>query len=73
MEKKSIITETVNVSKIRDYMKQNNLTQKQFAEKCNLNIWNLQSVLSDYKNYKLIYLFKIAKAMDVTVADLCLK
>lgn len=73
MKKNNIITGTVNIAKIKEYMKQNHLTQKQFAEKCNLNIWNLQSVLIDYKNYKLIYLFKIAKAMDVTVADLCLK
>lgn len=70
-QKKTIcITGVVKVDLIRRFIKENKLTQKQFAKMCNINVWNLKSVLSDYQNYNILYLFKIAKAMNILPKDI---
>lgn len=68
--KKQRITGLVRIDLIKEYMKTNKLSQKRFAEMCNLNVWNLRHVLSDDCHFNAIYLFKIAKVMKVNVCDL---
>ncbi len=64
------VTGIVDIEKIKQYMKDNKLSQKVFAEKCGLTVCRLKTVLSDYRNYGISYLFKIANFMEIPVVDL---
>lgn len=68
--KKVNFTGIIKIDLIKNYMKENNLSQKRFAEVCKINVWNLRQVLSDGKDFNIIYLFKIAKAMKIDVCNL---
>ncbi len=60
----------VNTEKILTFMKENKLTKSEFAKKCHINLWNLQAVLSERTNYNIVYLFKIAKVMQIPVSQM---
>ena len=64
------IENVVKTETILNFIKENKLTKRKFAEKCGINLWNLQKVLSGQTNFDVVYLFKIAKFMNVQVCDL---
>lgn len=68
--KKIQVTGLIKINMIKEYMKRNHLTQKQFAEKCGIHIWNLQKVLDNHSDFSVVYLFKIAKTMQINLSQL---
>lgn len=59
----------VNVALIEKYIKDNNLTLSAFCAKCGISLKTLKNVMEN-KNFALISLFKIAKAMKVNLSEL---
>ena len=68
--KHSIFTGSVKIDKIKNFMIKNNLTESAFAEKCHLQLSELQKVLDDYSCYEPIWLVYIARAMRVEFEDI---
>ena len=66
----SNIENLVKTEKILNFIKENKLTKREFAEKCGINVWNLRKVLSGQTNFDVVYLFKIAKFMKIQVWEL---
>ena len=64
------IKNLVKTEKILNFIKENKLTKREFAEKCGINVWNLRKVLSGNANFDAVYLFKIAKFMKVQISRL---
>ncbi len=60
---------TVNVSKIKSYIKENGLTKTEFCKKCEISISAFNRVLTGM-NGKLNTLFKIAKEMKIHIHEL---
>ncbi len=58
--------EIVNTKLISDYIKNNNLTKKEFCKQCNISKSTFYKIMAG-KNYYLIALFKIAKKMGVKI------
>lgn len=50
----------INVKLILDYIKENNLTRKEFCEQCDINLSTFYRIINN-KNNKLIPMIKIAK------------
>ncbi len=72
MKQKITFEDVINTELIKKYMKDNNLSKREFARKCNLNVWNLDAVLQG-RNCRVVYFAKIAKAMNVQLKDLFLQ
>ena len=51
-------------------MRINKLSQKGFTEVCKINVWNLKHVLSDDCHFNMVYLIKIADAMNLDFRNL---
>ena len=60
----------VKTEMISNFIKENKLTKREFAEKCGIKVWNLRKVLSRQINFDVVYLFKIAKFMNMQVCNL---
>ncbi len=60
----------VKTETISNFIKENKLTKREFAAKCGINVWNLRKVLSGNANFDVVYLFKIAKFMNVQICEL---
>lgn len=51
-------------------MQEKNFTEEKFAQKCHLQLEELNKVLDDYSCYEPIWLLYIARAMGVEFDDL---
>ncbi len=69
-KKPSIFTGSVKIDKIKNYMKEKNMTECQFAQKCHIEEWQLRKILDDYSEFEPIWLLYIARAMCVEFEDL---
>ncbi|MDE6585193.1 MAG: helix-turn-helix domain-containing protein [Clostridia bacterium] len=54
----------LNTKLILDYIKNNNLTKKEFCRKCKISTSTLYKIINE-KDFQLIALFKIAKIMNL--------
>lgn len=70
MEKKFSIEGLVKVDLIKNYIKENKLSQKEFAKICGINIWNLRAVLCGHVDFDVMYLVKIARVMNLRLSDM---
>lgn len=70
MKKKSEITGSVKINLIKEFIKQNSLTEEKFAQKCHLELSQLQKVLDDYSYFEPIWLLRIARAIGKDFSDL---
>lgn len=68
--KTSLITGTIKIQLIKDFMKKKNLTRMEFAEMCKISVKDLRKVLDDYSDFEPIVLLKIARTMGLGFADL---
>lgn len=65
MKKSDTKTESgFNTQIISDYIKKNNLTQKDFCNKCNISINTYKKIITG-KNFRLLSLYKIAKVINI--------
>lgn len=62
----------INVNKILDYIKANNLSKTEFCKNCNMSVSTLNAILTN-KNFKLTAIFKIARAMTCHIKDMFIK
>lgn len=69
-EKPSPITGSVKIWKIKKFIKEKGITKQQFAEKCKIELNQLNKVLDDYSLFEPIWLLKIARAMGTKFEDL---
>ena len=60
---------TVNVSKIRNYIEEHGLTKTEFCKRCGISISAFNRALAGM-NGKLSTLFKIAKEMKIHIHEL---
>lgn len=68
--KTSLITGTIKIQLIKDFMKKKNLTRMEFAEMCKISVKDLRKVLDDYSDFEPIVLLRIARTMGLDFADL---
>lgn len=59
----------INLNLICDFLKQNNLTKEEFAEKYDISKDEINKVFNE-KNFLLETLQKVADAMDLTIIEL---
>lgn len=59
----------INSKMITDYIAENQLTKKAFAEKSTISVKTLNSILGQ-KNVSLVAIFKVAKAMEKNMYEL---
>lgn len=59
----------VNVKLIQNYIKENNLSQKEFCEKCGIDVGTLKKMMSG-TNSRLTSLLKVRAVMGVTLDSL---
>lgn len=59
----------MNVEMILEYIKSNNLTNKEFCKQCRISTSTFYRIMNN-KNFNLVSLFKIAKKMNVRVCQL---
>lgn len=59
----------VNVSIISNYISQNHLTIRKFCEECKISVSTYYKIMQG-KDVKLIYLFRIAKYMNLDIWQL---
>jgi len=57
---------TLNTQPIFNYIKNNNLTIKDFCEKCKINVSTFYRIING-KNCELVSLFKITKKIKVSI------
>lgn len=69
-KKPSPITGSVKINLIKEFMKQKNLTEEEFAEKCHIETKQLQKVLDDFSYFEPIWLLRIARTMGKDFSDL---
>ena len=55
---------------IEDFMKENNLTNREFAKKCGVPLTAVTRLLNSKYSYNYILLFKIACGIDIDVRKL---
>ena len=55
----------IKIQKIEEYMKSHNLSEKRFAEKCNLSLKELQAILQNHDFFEPIWIFKISRVMGI--------
>ena len=61
----------INKQIIKDFMKENHLTQKQFAEKCNLSVRLIQTLLNgECPNLRFDTLMKLLSTLQVNCSEL---
>ena len=60
----------VDVEKIKQYIKSNGLTQKQFCQVCGISQYALHKILTRQKLKIVMPLLKIAKTMQLNFADM---
>lgn len=60
----------VNVDLIKEHIKTNNLTKREFCKQCNISVSTLYKILQGKTNFDLVFIFRIAKSMKVEVKDL---
>jgi len=60
----------IDVEKIVVYMEQNNFSKITFCKKCNLSVQTFNKILKGEKGYRLTALFKIARELGCSIADL---
>ena len=53
-----------------NFMKENNLTKKEFCKRCGFCCATLNTILYEKGNFRLNHLFKIAKVMNIHIKDL---
>ena len=56
--------ERVNAQLILDYIKDNNLTKKEFCQRCKVNVSTFYSFING-KNFNMTNLLRMAKTMNV--------
>ena len=59
----------INIEKIQNYIKENNLSKSKFCELCKIGSNTLDRILNN-KNFKITALFKIARQMNIYIKDL---
>lgn len=59
----------LNVKLIQNYIKKNNLSQKEFCEKCGIDVGTLKRMMCG-ANARLTSLLKVRAVMDVTLDSL---
>ena len=64
------LKERVRVCEIIKYIEDNRLRKKQFAEKCGIKLYSLNTVLDNKKDFHISILAKIALTMGVSVDSL---
>ena len=60
----------IDVEKIVVYMEQNNFNKTTFCKKCNLSVQTFNKILKGEKGYRITALFKIARELGCSIADL---
>ncbi len=55
---------------IENYMKRNNLSKMEFAERCGFSLKTLNNILNKKGNVGILSVLKTAKAMGVELKDL---
>ncbi len=61
---------TVEIEKIKAYMKKHNLSEADFAKKCHLKLSQLMKILNNTEFFEPIWLLQIAHAMGVEFSSL---
>lgn len=62
--------EAANKKLILDFMKENNLSKKQFCERCGIGVAVLNKYLNNNSRFRISALSKIAKLIGVEIKDL---
>lgn len=60
----------LKVEMIENYMKRNNLSKMEFAERCGFSLKTLNNILNKKGNVGILSVLKTAKAMGVELKDL---
>ncbi len=63
----------INIKLIENYIKEHKLSKKQFAQMCNISTWVLRKVLKNNTNFRIVYLFRIARVLNIKIKDIFIK
>lgn len=66
----AVMKEIIDVQKIKNYIKEHNLSKASFCKKCGISPQSLNKVIRGSVNVDIKLLFKIAWAMDLHVKDM---
>ncbi len=61
---------TIDIEKIENYIKENNLSRTQFGKLCNINHVTLRKVFTEKEHINMVVLFNIARVMNIGIKDL---
>ena len=70
---KNILSNQIDVEKIREFMFLNKLSIKDFCKKCNFSYNVYNKITKGSCNFKSSNLFKLARAMNVEICKLFIK
>ena len=60
----------INAAIIINYLKVNNLTQKEFCERCGIGVTTFRKILQGKTNYRFYAVLKLSKFFDCNLNDL---
>lgn len=58
---------TIKTELIYNFIKQNNLSKRQFSKLCKISPNTLNKIMSNCKNFNIVSLFKIARILKVQI------
>ena len=62
--------QTIKVDKIKKFLKDHNMTNKEFCERCGISNFVLKKILADETNFGVNVIFRVASFMNVKVSSL---